>query len=229
MADVVNTYILVSEKKWHDVLFQQLQNEINARWLRFSSKEDFTEANLAQLKPDLIFIPHWSHVIPADIYSRFECIVFHMTDLPYGRGGSPLQNLIVRGHKETVISALKVQEGIDTGPVYLKAPLNLDGTAEEIFIRAAGVIKKMITGIINNRPQPVEQKGEPVLFKRRKPEESNIALLNNPDQVYNYIRMLDAEGYPKAFLETEHFRLEFSHACLETDHTINAHVRIIKK
>ena len=46
-----------------------------------------------------------------------------MTDLPYGRGGSPLQNLIVRGHKHTMISAIKCVKELDAGPIYLKKPL----------------------------------------------------------------------------------------------------------
>ena len=65
------------------------------------------------------------NIIPKKIYSNYDCIVFHMTDLPYGRGGSPLQNLIVRGHKETKISALNVQSGLDTGDIYLKKKLIL--------------------------------------------------------------------------------------------------------
>lgn len=66
-----------------------------------------------------LFFPHWSYKIPAPIYEAFECIIFHMTDLPYGRGGSPLQNLIVRGHQDTVITALRCVEAFDAGPVYL--------------------------------------------------------------------------------------------------------------
>ena len=47
-----------------------------------------------------------------------------MTDLPFGRGGSPLQNLIVRGYKSTKLTAIKVQSGIDTGDIYLKKPFS---------------------------------------------------------------------------------------------------------
>ena len=46
-----------------------------------------------------------------------------MTDLPYGRGGSPLQNLIARGFLETKISAILVEKQLDAGPVYLKMEL----------------------------------------------------------------------------------------------------------
>ena len=43
-----------------------------------------------------------------------------MTDLPYGRGGSPLQNLIANKIYDTKISAIRAEGGIDTGRIYLK-------------------------------------------------------------------------------------------------------------
>jgi methionyl-tRNA formyltransferase len=222
-------YILLSAKSWHDEVFDNLIDRKSEDWYRISRKEDFSFSKLKEISPDRIFIPHWSYFIPAEIFQSFECIVFHMTDLPYGRGGSPLQNLIVRGHKETKISAIRVNEGIDTGKLYLKAHLSLLGTAQEIFLRSAEIIESMIKTIIEKDPQPEEQRGEPVNFKRRKPEDGDISDLNDLDKVYDYIRMLDCEGYPPAFLETEHFCLEFSRASLKADKSIKADVRITKK
>ena len=46
--------------------------------------------------------------MPSEIIRNYECICFHETDLPFGRGGSPIQNLIVRGFKTTKISAIKM-------------------------------------------------------------------------------------------------------------------------
>ena len=60
-------------------------------------------------------------------------------------------------------------------------------------------------------------------------EDSNVAALDELETLYDYIRMLDAEGYPKAFFETEHFRLEFTNANFDTKDILNAHVRIVKK
>ena len=101
-----------------------------------SRKEDFTIERIDLISPIKIFIPHWSYIIPPSIFEEYECIVFHMTDLPYGRGGSPLQNLIVRGLTSTKLSALRVEAGLDTGPVYLKTDLSLLGTAEEIIYQS---------------------------------------------------------------------------------------------
>ena len=134
-----------------------------------------------------------------------------MTDLPYGRGGSPLQNLIQRGHRSTMLSGLRCTAELDAGPVYGKEPLCLLGTAEEIFIRANGLMEVMIEGIVRNRPDPQPQQGEPELFSRRKPEQSNLGHCPAGDlsACYDQIRMLDADGYPHAFLEVHGLRLEF--------------------
>ena len=113
MGDSLKKYVLLSEKSWHDCLYQALVDSLPGEWIRIKRKEDFTEEFVLQIEPNVIFIPHWSYIIPAEIFNKFECIVFHMTDLPYGRGGSPLQNLIVRGHKDTKISALKVVENLE--------------------------------------------------------------------------------------------------------------------
>lgn len=225
-------YILLSEKKWHEPLFAQLKKhyENRADWILINKKNEFTINKINELNPEKIFIPHWSHIINKEIYERYECIVFHMTDLPFGRGGSPLQNLIARGLKETKISAIRINEGIDTGSVYLKEYLSLQGTAKEIFERASPVIQNMIKKIIDEKIEPSPQVGEPVIFKRRKPQDSNIATLKELEKVYDFIRMLDCDGYPNAFFETENFRFDFSNANFNKEHNyINANVRIYKK
>lgn len=193
-----------------------------------NDKKDLNVERLQILKPRFLFFPHWSYIIPSEIYNNYECVVFHMTDLPYGRGGSPLQNLIIRGHQKTKISALRVAKGMDTGDIYLKKPLSLLGTAEEIFLRVGRLVKEMIEMIVSTQPQAIPQEGNITSFKRRKPEDGNISELQELEKIYDYIRMLDAEGYPKAFLETEHFRFEFSRASLKKNELITD-VRIIKK
>lgn len=225
----IKRFALVTAKSWHLELFNILNSRDQEEWLLISSRDQFTPQVLNDFKPEKVFIPHWSYIIPASVYDNFECIVFHMTDLPYGRGGSPLQNLIVRGHKETMISAIQVEAGLDTGDVYMKMPLILSGTAQEIFIRATDVIQNMIEKIISDDPQPIAQTGEITEFKRRKKSDGDIKSLDTIDQVYDYIRMLDCEGYPPAFLETENFKFEFKKVTMNPDKSINADVRIVQK
>ena len=227
---MVLTNIILSEKKWNEELVPLLAIQYKySKWKLINNKSEFRFEVLEKLNVGKIFIPHWSYLIPKVIYEKYECIVFHMTDLPFGRGGSPLQNLILRGFTETKISALKVEEGLDTGPIYLKKKLTLEGTAEEIFRRSSQIIFKMILIILENNIKPIPQEGNPFVFKRRKPEESNISDVKEINQIFDYIRMLDCEGYPRAFIENEYIKFEFSKANLKSKNEIIANVRIFKK
>lgn len=222
--------LIVSEKSWNKELVSYLQSTMpQYAFYLISQKEDFTVERIGSISPVKIFIPHWSYIIPSAIFERYECIVFHMTDLPYGRGGSPLQNLIVRGLTATKLSALRVEVGLDTGPVYLKMDLSLSGTAEEIFVRVNKLFGKMIVEIIQNNLQPVPQEGDPVVFKRRKPEQSDMSGLEKLEEIFDYIRMLDADGYPHAYIEKGEFRYEFTRASIKADGSIVADVKITKK
>lgn len=221
--------IIANSNKLLNGLNAILKEEFKAKVINISSKTELTEQNILKLAPDFILFLHWSHKIPKNIWSRYECIVFHMTDLPYGRGGSPLQNLIVRGKEITKISALKCAEGIDEGNIYLKRSLSLGGNATEIFSRVRKIITEMIIKIIKEDIKPIPQKGEVVRFKRRTPKQSNIENIANINKLYDHIRMLDADGYPHAFLENKYFRMEFLRATLNADESITADVRIFKK
>jgi len=207
--------VIVASRKWYHSLANNLSQTTGQHFILIETKEELTVERLSSLNPRYVFIAHWSHIIPPEIYKVFECVIFHMTDLPFGRGGSPLQNLIARGIDETMISALRCEAEVDAGPIYMKRPLSLFGTAEEIYLRTASEVEKMIVEIVRDEPTPVKQHGKVTTFERRKPQESDISELTNLTNVFDYIRMLDAEGYPRAFLETDHLRLEFQRPSLK--------------
>jgi methionyl-tRNA formyltransferase len=220
--------VVASSKLWDSSLKEKLSQKLGCDIALITQKDELNLAFLNEYKPDVIFFPHWSYILKPEIYNSFKCIMFHMTDLPYGRGGSPLQNLIVRGHKSTKISAFLCDGGLDTGPIYLKKDLDLAGTAQEIFERASKTILEMIEQIVKLKPAPVPQSGEVTEFKRRKPEDGDLKNLSNLEEVYNYIRMLDGEGYPRAFIETKDLKYEFSDARL-VDGKVEAKVVITRK
>lgn len=216
---------IVSSKTWHRKFVREIETRTGEEVIYIEDKAEVNRENLSRLSPRLIFFPHWSYIIPAEVYDTFSCIIFHMTDLPFGRGGSPLQNLIVRGIYETKLSAIRCVEELDAGDVYMKCPLSLWGTAEEIYLRSAELTKEMMIEIIRELPTPVPQIGEPVVFRRRTPTEGDISQLTSLTRVFDYIRMLDAETYPPAFLDAGRLRFEFSRASLRAD-SILADVKI---
>jgi len=214
--------IIATIKEWNISNYFKLKNSNDSyKFYLITNKDELTVEYINGLNPKYIFFPHWSWIIPRDIYNNFDCIVFHMTDLPYGRGGSPFQNLIMREVYDTKISALKVDDGIDTGDIYLKEDFNISiGSAEENFIKLSSMIfNKMIPKFLNKRLIPKKQTGDVVNFKRKTPEESNMKLLENKsiNKIYDFIRMLDAEGYPKAYIELDNIKIEFSEITMKSD------------
>ena len=104
----MNNYAFVDERPWLNELFSELSERENEHWVHVKSKEEFVPDHLNELAFQKLFTPHWSYIIPCSIWENFECFVFHMTDLPFSRGGSPLQNLLARGFKKMKISALSM-------------------------------------------------------------------------------------------------------------------------
>jgi methionyl-tRNA formyltransferase len=184
------------------------------RWHYIDSPADLASSPVNEIRPRYIFFLHWSWKVPDELVNGWECICFHMTDVPFGRGGSPLQNLIVRGHRETMLTALRMTGEFDAGPVYMKERLSLEGGAEEIYLRAGRLSASMIQRIIRSEPKPVPQRGKPVSFKRRKAAESELRSPASLEELHDFMRMLDAEGYPRAFLRHGGFRFEFSRPAL---------------
>jgi len=219
------TYLVLGCKPWNRSVFEKVLLPLPGQWHYIGSPAELSLELVKELCPRYIFFPHWSWKVPDEIVDNYECVCFHMTDVPFGRGGSPLQNLIVRGLRETKLTALRMSREFDAGPVYMKERLSLEGGAEEIYLRAARLSAEMIQRMIRREPKPVPQRGQPVNFKRRKPEESEIGTVASLEALYDFIRMLDAEGYPHAFLQHSGFRFEFIRPALY-DGRIVADVKI---
>ena len=213
--DIPNrNYIFAGTKPWNRRVFDEIILQYAGNWFFVNDREQLTSAFVKRVSPRYLFFLHWSWPVSDEIINKYECVCFHMTDVPYGRGGSPLQNLISRGDRQTKMTALQMVHEIDAGPVYLKKDLSLEGSAEEIYIRATYLAAEMIDYIIQQQLQPVPQNGEIVVFERRVSAQSTIPELDSLQSLHDFIRMLDAEGYPKAFLIHGGFRYEFSQVCL---------------
>lgn len=240
-----DNYLVVSDRPWGCRAFREKISKLPGYWaLEDLDEPEVTIHNLVVSghKPRYVFFLFYSKRVPNDILKAYECIGFHMANLPFGRGGSPLQNQIERGIRETQITAFRMIEELDAGPIYMKQPLSLDGLAEEIYLRAADICAEMIETIIIEHqmdhpmvPTPQEFELEMDLnkvwlspFKRRTPENSVIPGCKTLYALFDHLRMLDAEGYPRAFLVWGGYRFEFTRPALR-DGRIEADVRITKE
>lgn len=222
----IENIVVTTIRPWNIKRFREWKAPKGYRKLLITSPKKLTFEALSKIRPRYVFFPHWSWIIPPEIFKKFECIVFHEANLPFGRGGSPIQNHIARGIYKVKVSALRAEAGLDTGPIYLKKPVDMSyGSAQEIFHRISNIVFKMIDEIIRKNPKPKPQRGRGFVFKRRKPEQSRILGDLSGRKLYDFIRMLDADGYPRAFLEVGGERFEFSDAELE-DGSVSAKVKI---
>ncbi|WP_214000068.1 hypothetical protein [Arsukibacterium sp.] len=223
----MTTYLVATVKSWNIEAFQKYTANLPGNWQLITSRDQLTTAYLAELQPAYIFFPHWNWKVPTDITRRYCCVCFHMTDLPFGRGGSPLQNLILRGLTATKLTALQMTEQLDAGPIFGKLSLSLAGTATDIFQRAAPLVYQLISQIINQQLTPRSQQGEVTYFDRRIPAQSQLPDTASAAQLYDFIRMLDGEGYPPAYINVAGWRLEFTAAETDSDGQLTAKVRFV--
>ena len=206
--------LIITKKFWN-------KNNFKNRGILVKKKINIKE--IKKLNPTKIFFLHWSKIIPPYLYKNYECIQFHSTDLPYGKGGSPIQNLILRGFEITYLTAFKVNGKIDSGPIYFKKKMKLNGSASEIYERLEKKSLNMINIIIKKNLVPKKQKGKATYFMRRKKHQSEIKKenLKNLSGLYNFIRMLDADGYPNANLNIRNFKFEFYNAKKKKNYIIS--------
>ena len=206
--------ILLTNKSYHKKHVGLIDSTLCSEVKIVQQTQDISKEMLQAYQPSYIFVLHWSEYISEEVFNSYETIVFHMTPLPYGRGGSPLQNLILRGFKSSMLTAFKCSHEIDAGGIYNKTPISLEGNAQEILNRNSLKMMEMINFIIKNKPTPSPQVGEVIMFNRRKPNDSDVEGVKGIENFYDHIRMLDGEGYPPAFLKIKKFHIEFTQAIL---------------
>ena len=218
MSDQTQRYLVAGCKPWSRTVFDTVLRRYPGEWHFVGSRAELTDEHVAKIDPRYIFFLHWSWKVPDSLIENRECVCFHMTDVPFGRGGSPLQNLLARDIRHTKLSALRMTSEIDAGPVYCKKSLCLEGGAEEIYLRANLEAAELIRAIIDRELKPAPQSGKVVEFPRRRPAESRIPQLDGLRKLHDFIRMLDADGYPHAFVEHAGFRFQFRRASLYNGH-----------
>ena len=183
-----------------------------------SRKEDLNSKLIQDFKPDFIFFPHWNWIVDKKIHQNQNCIVFHTSPLPYGRGGSPIQNLILNGYENTPVCALEMTSEIDSGSIYGQISISLEGKLETIFSRINNAINKLIIKIVKNQLIPLPQEGKPHLFKRLTEKNNEIPKKISLKEIYDRVRMVDHKDYPNAYIIYGNNKLEFYNASFSNEY-----------
>ena len=216
-------FIIITKKKWDLNNFKKLNNSITVL-------DRINFSKIKKINPKIIFFIHWSKFIKETLFKKYLCIQFHSSNLPKGRGGSPIQNQILLNIKQTKISAFKISDSLDSGPICLQHNLSLKGNAFEILKRIEKKSIQMIKKIIKIKNLKFKKQiGNPSFFKRRNQSESKINTLKTStiNKLYDFLRMLDAPDYPKAFIKLNKFKFTFNSVKISKN-KIDAKVEIVK-
>jgi methionyl-tRNA formyltransferase len=100
-------------------------------------------------KPDLLVLADYGQIVPVEVLElpRFGALNLHPSLLPRHRGASPIETTILAGDSETGISLMKMDAGLDTGPLIAQRhmPLSRSETAPELEALLAGVAAELLT------------------------------------------------------------------------------------
>ena len=96
------------------------------------------------IKPDLVFFVGWSDIIPQEIIENNLCVCLHPSPLPKYRGGSPIQNQLLKNEKNSMVSLFVMDKGVDTGDILFQSPISLLGELDDIFNE---IVREGIKGI----------------------------------------------------------------------------------
>ena len=217
--------ILISKNNsWSKHLYNKILNrQIDVTWLT-----QYTLDQLEEYKPEYVLFFHWSEYISEEVFSKLKCISTHTYNLPDGKGGSPLQNQILEGIVQSRVNLIETSKEIDGGGIYCSNPITLQGTIEDIWHTIASVTSNLVYKVVINNLKPVKQDQGGKIYKRRKTSELIFDNSKDISYLYKQIQMLDSKEYPRACLEINGFKLEFSRASL-TDNNILTDVKISKK
>ncbi len=78
--------------------------------------------------PDVIIVVAYGLILPREVLSipRFGCINVHASLLPRWRGAAPIQHALLAGDVRTGVAIMRMEAGLDTGPVYLERTIDID-------------------------------------------------------------------------------------------------------
>jgi methionyl-tRNA formyltransferase len=148
---------------------------------------------------DAVIVVAYGKMIPSDMLAipPLGFINIHASLLPDLRGASPINRAIISGYASTGISIMKIDEGMDSGPLYLQSSLSFgeeeDAVSLSEKLSSLGAVKLLETLALleKGKIQPVPQNHSqatyaPMLTK----EDGRIDWSNDPKAIYNLIRGL---------------------------------------
>lgn len=140
-----------------------------------SLKDRDAQSELAALKPDLMIVVAYGLLLPQSVLDipRLGCINIHASLLPRWRGAAPIQRAILAGDSETGVGIMRMEAGLDTGPVYLERRLTIEpgdtgGSLHDKLAKlGAEALMTALPGIIDGGLTPTPQDDSKTCYAKK--------------------------------------------------------------
>ncbi len=131
-------------------------------------RDEAAHADFAALDLDVAVVAAYGLILPKPMLDapRRGCLNIHASLLPRWRGAGPIQAAILAGDAETGITIMRMEEGLDTGPMLLResVPIGPRATTPEIHDALAALGARLILRALEEDPPPVPQPEEGVTY-----------------------------------------------------------------
>ena len=132
--------------------------------------------DLAEVDAELAVVVAFGRIIPARLLEVLPMLNLHFSLLPRWRGAAPLERAILAGDEETGVCLMKVEAGLDSGPVYAvrRVPLGestLDELRHELVGVGTALLLESLRGGVDGLPTPEPQHGEVTIADKITPED----------------------------------------------------------
>lgn len=120
---------------------------------------------LEEIKPDAVVVAAYGRLLPPWLLAlpRFGCLNVHASLLPKYRGAAPIHRAVLNGEKETGVTIMQMDAGLDTGDIILqeRTPIGADDTAGNVHDRLAELGGKLLIDalalVAAGRAKPIKQ------------------------------------------------------------------------
>ena len=180
-------------------------------------KNDNDIAFIKDLNPDIIIVSAYGLILPKKILDipKFGCFNIHASILPRWRGAAPIERSIMSGDKETGITFMLMDEGLDTGMIIKKFPVKIDqymnakSLHDKLSLLASDNLIDTLCKYVNGEIQPLNQEEEGITYAEKiQKVECRISWEKSADEILSLIRGLSP--YPGAwFLSKKNKRVKF--------------------
>jgi methionyl-tRNA formyltransferase len=151
--------------------------------------------DLSTADVELAVVVAYGRIIPARLLEQIPMVNLHFSLLPRWRGAAPVERAILAGDRETGVCLMKVEEGLDTGPVYAvrSVPLDDDITLGElrhqlVDVASALVVDALAHGV-SRLPEPQPQQGEVTMAEKITKEDLHLQWTEPAVQLKRVVRL----------------------------------------